>query len=495
MSGTKRKQTSNSNNNNYNTNNSPKSIPSWLLVIYATPLVILSLCIYYLVNQHVDISYVDEIFHIPQTQKYCKHIFNEWDDKITTLPGLYVFAWIYVELLSPLLSLFNSSININDTICSLSTLRSFNALLVLPNFIVVYLILKSISNNNGKQQDYQSLLFKTYSLVLFPIFYFFHFLYYTDVLSTLSVLISYYYSLNRKYTVSSLFGLIGIFIRQTNICWLFFIASVSVLNEATRKKYISNDNDGLVKQIKQLIIYAFKNIFEIIKLFYGYVIVGIAFLVFLKINGGIVVGDKSNHESSFHFPQILYFSLLLVGFDVFSAISDSKLNPLTCIKTYFTRLRQQPLSTIIGTLVCVSVLAVLIDKFTIHHRFILADNRHYTFYLWNRLFLRYPLFKYSLIPLYMYSIYYIKTNLSQRNCSLWILFYTICTSLVLLPSPLVEPRYYLVPFLIYQCNTITSKRTLFVQIIYYLLINTLTIGIFLYRPFTYPDGTTGRFFW
>ena len=30
----------------------------------------------------------DEVFHVPQAQKYCEGRFNEWDDKITTPPGL-----------------------------------------------------------------------------------------------------------------------------------------------------------------------------------------------------------------------------------------------------------------------------------------------------------------------------------------------------------------------------------------------------------------------
>lgn len=34
--------------------------------------------------------YLDEIFHIPQAQKYCQLRWYEWDDKITTPPGLYV---------------------------------------------------------------------------------------------------------------------------------------------------------------------------------------------------------------------------------------------------------------------------------------------------------------------------------------------------------------------------------------------------------------------
>lgn len=33
----------------------------------------------------------DEIFHIPQTQQYCSGNFKDWDPKLTTPPGLFVF--------------------------------------------------------------------------------------------------------------------------------------------------------------------------------------------------------------------------------------------------------------------------------------------------------------------------------------------------------------------------------------------------------------------
>jgi hypothetical protein len=38
----------------------------------------------------------DEPFHVNQTQRYCAGRFNEWDSKITTLPGLYLAAlgWV-----------------------------------------------------------------------------------------------------------------------------------------------------------------------------------------------------------------------------------------------------------------------------------------------------------------------------------------------------------------------------------------------------------------
>ena len=46
-----------------------------------------------LVSQRVAEPYMDEIFHIPQARRYCDGNFTEWDSKITTLPGLYVFSF------------------------------------------------------------------------------------------------------------------------------------------------------------------------------------------------------------------------------------------------------------------------------------------------------------------------------------------------------------------------------------------------------------------
>ncbi len=37
----------------------------------------------------------DEIFHVPQTQRYCAGQWREWDSKITTFPGLYFLGVVF----------------------------------------------------------------------------------------------------------------------------------------------------------------------------------------------------------------------------------------------------------------------------------------------------------------------------------------------------------------------------------------------------------------
>lgn len=53
----------------------------WLVILAG-------LCWQAVVTLWVPEPYLDEIFHIPQAQKYCQGRWSEWDNKITTPPGL-----------------------------------------------------------------------------------------------------------------------------------------------------------------------------------------------------------------------------------------------------------------------------------------------------------------------------------------------------------------------------------------------------------------------
>ena len=39
--------------------------------------------------------------------------------------------------------------------------------------------------------------------------------------------------------------------------------------------------------------------------------------------------------------------------------------------------------------------------FRIHHPFLLSDNRHYTFYVWRRVYMVHPMMPYALVPVYL----------------------------------------------------------------------------------------------
>lgn len=67
----------------------------------------------------------DEPFHVPQTQLYCEGRWREWDPKITTFPGLYLFGALVGRLEHALQRLAGSSA---PQLCSTTALRSVNLL-------------------------------------------------------------------------------------------------------------------------------------------------------------------------------------------------------------------------------------------------------------------------------------------------------------------------------------------------------------------------------
>ena len=54
-----------------------------------------------LVDSIVPDPYMDEIFHVPQAQHYCRGDFLTWDPMITTPPGLYYISLAYLASLFP----------------------------------------------------------------------------------------------------------------------------------------------------------------------------------------------------------------------------------------------------------------------------------------------------------------------------------------------------------------------------------------------------------
>lgn len=101
-----------------------------------------------LVSQRVAEPYMDEIFHIPQARRYCAGNFTEWDSKITTLPGLYVFSFGVLDPLFKVSSALGLNIVTEDSsheatllnLCSTKMLRSVNLGFSIINVILLYTI-------------------------------------------------------------------------------------------------------------------------------------------------------------------------------------------------------------------------------------------------------------------------------------------------------------------------------------------------------------------
>ncbi|XP_060699173.1 dol-P-Glc:Glc(2)Man(9)GlcNAc(2)-PP-Dol alpha-1,2-glucosyltransferase isoform X2 [Hemiscyllium ocellatum] len=94
--------------------------------------------------------YMDEIFHVPQAQRYCDGRFSEWDPMITTLPGLYLVSTGIIKPVSWLMGWTGS------VVCSTGMLRFVNLLFNTGNLYLLYLLLCKIHQKDKMQAQHSS---------------------------------------------------------------------------------------------------------------------------------------------------------------------------------------------------------------------------------------------------------------------------------------------------------------------------------------------------
>lgn len=260
----------------------------------------------------------------------------------------------------------------------------------------------------------------------------------------------------------------------------------------------------------------------------------------------------------YFWPYITFFSLPL------QAPYILNLFPQTLLPFSIGRLNSPTTKSTLTTVSVLSISCVValaaIHFNTIVHPFTLADNRHYTFYVFRLLVLRNPLPKYLAAPIYVFCAWAamlalagtaspkevdtttesadIPTNPGKANAQgpistaqpldyeslqpvtvSFVLVYLLTCTLCLVTAPLVEPRYFMLPWLtwrLYVPSSISSSNShskngglgmgsvlrgydyrLVLETAWFLLINAVTGYLFLYRGFSWPQepGKVQRFMW
>ena len=153
----------------------------------------------------------------------------------------------------------------------------------------------------------------------------------------------------------------------------------------------------------------------------------------------------------------------------------------------------------------------------------LADNRHYTFYLWRRFIGASDLSRYYFVPLYALSARMATAAQDGESPSgragsggaaaaaaaastVKTGLLAACTAAVLVPAHLVEFRYFTVPWFLHMLRPGSvlyvdaagrppAMALKLVTLVGYLALNAVTVYVFLHRSFTWGDGTVGRFMW
>lgn len=430
-------------------------------------------------NSEVTHPYMDEPFHVPQALAYCMGEWSTWDSKITTPPGLYLLSVLLHRVL-----MFR---------CNLSTLRSTVTFMTftLPPFLARLLSLH-------RQHPPPPLLSPTWEAVVlstFPLVWFYGFLYYTEVPSLVSVLGTIVFSMQDQHCIAAVLGFTSCFFRQTNIIWVLYAFCACQLMRFRCKRGDGSLYDppartaGLEDFIKSIISLP-NAVPELLPPFVPYMPVLALFGGFVFWNGGIVLGDKANHVPVMHVPQLYYFIAFatLLGWPAVVLNHDGP-----------TKLAAEVLKRMIGTkrrIIFTAFLSVLmavsVNRFTIHHPFLLSDNRHYTFYVWRRVFMKHPVVPYLFIPGYQACAWAWWLRVARNQSLLQTLVLPLAIIPTLLPTPLLEPRYFLIPYILLRVQVVDMGRfALVFEGLWYAAINLATTYVFLYKE----RPGVGRFMW
>lgn len=117
----------------------------------------------------------------------------QWDPKITTLPGLYILATL---ILSPL------------KLCNTFYLRCISLLGIFLTLCLTNGILKQISIIHWMQRWDKWIRFAVAcNIMFFPPLFFWHFLYYTDVISLDAILLMLLLHLHKQFKMAAIVGM------------------------------------------------------------------------------------------------------------------------------------------------------------------------------------------------------------------------------------------------------------------------------------------------
>jgi alpha-1,2-glucosyltransferase len=365
--------------------------------------------------------------------------------------------------------------------------------------------------------------------VLLPTHFFFGFLYYTDVGALLFLLLaavalqswagSTVTATNASATAvaaaslaAAASGAAAVAMRQTNAVWYAFLVGAALLRVAYARMRSENNNRRRENQPLTIItaplrvvaalarhalaapspLRFFSFLAQLLLLFTP----PVAFVAFvLLLNGGnVALGDHEAHDASAtrHWAHPFY-AAVFVAFGVgapFFASSPAALRRLVG-RFYFVVERRRRGAGAAGpqrkkmtkrlspravaaALALVATALAAAHWGTLEHPYLLADNRHYTFYAWRRTLGRHWGVRYAFAPFGAAAWLLLASELAagvvggggggeddddrQEEGLLWVLGFAAACALTLIPAGLIEPRYYTAPAVLAMLHAPGRRR-------------------------------------
>jgi alpha-1,2-glucosyltransferase len=234
-------------------------------------------------------------------------------------------------------------------------------------------------------------------------------------------------------------------------------------------------------------------------------------------------------------PYVIFFSLPLTLNSVLSPIvMRLPHGPKAFCLEHLTGEPDQATPNVFSTTLFLLCGLAAVHFNTIVHPYTLADNRHYVFYVFRNL-LRHPAIIYIVVPFYFIFAWMTvrtlasptvsmaqekndiqekrstKSDASFDSCKVSFTVVWIMTTLLsVATAPLVEPRYFIIPWIMWRLRVPYLLRSgsyeprkkasydvrIILETLWLLFINVITGYVFLYRGFSWPNESgVQRFLW
>lgn len=294
-------------------------------------------------------------------------------------------------------------------------------------------------------------------LAAYPLHAFYAPLYYTDVGALAALLTCHLLLLRGRPYAATAAALAAVAFRQTNAVWVAFLLGDALLREASAAAIsmpqqrppppaqpaaaegAAAEQPSLLEELASVLAALWEARWRLLAHYAPLAAVPAAFVAFVVLNGGVAVGDKEAHAPVRHIMQCHYCALWLAA-----AAAPPLLEHARQVAAGAGAVRRR-LGMAGSAALAAAGLAMVAGSVASPtpgpHPYLLADNRHYTFYLWRRL-LGGPLqLRIMLVPAFLASWALLAGVLLQRKSRLWCMGLLACTAAVLLPAWLLELRW------------------------------------------------------